>query len=201
MRDSSKLGVSASLWRIRADQRIGPQTSPMRGSGRASCLGPVHGAGDRQTRRMSWLDQNDVTPVLAVLEPVGLLESPHGPLSGNGGQRRHLDRNLDFADLTSWRHAVGCTGRKATSDCFTDIVESLGFGPSLRDAAGDRRALDYEHADFVRLRRHEELHTQILSRCGGNSNVSLSPGPSFARMDRPGGLSYHQRDIITFCSV
>src|ERR1017187_3365463 len=87
-----------------------------------------------------------------------------GPLSRNGGQRSHLGRNLDFADLYGRRHPMSRACRQATSDCFADIVEGLGFRSSLGDAAGNRRALDYEHAGFIRLQRHKELHTWILSR-------------------------------------
>src|ERR1035438_1951367 len=66
------------------------------------------------------------------------------------------------------------------------LSRASAFGPSLRDAAGDRRALDDEHAGFVRLQRHEELHTWILSRCGSSSNFPLSPSPSFARNGQAG---------------
>ena len=63
-------------------------------------------------------------------------------------------RNLDFADFNGWRHPVSRTCRQASSDCFADIVESLGFRPSLGDAAGNRRALGYEHAGFIGFQRH-----------------------------------------------
>jgi len=112
---------------------------------------------------MSWLDQNDVTSVLAVFDPARLLESSHGPLPRNGGHRRRSGGDLDFADFNGRRHPVSRSCRQATSDCFADIVESLGFRPSLGDAAWNRRALGYEHAGFIGLQRHEKLHTWILS--------------------------------------
>lgn len=117
----------------------------------------------RQARRMAGLDQNDVTSVLAVLNPTRLLESLYGPLPRDGGQGRHSGGNLDFADLNGRRHSVGRASRQATSDCFADIVESFGLGPSLGDAAGNRRALGDEHAGFIGLQGHEQLHTWILS--------------------------------------
>ena len=51
------------------------------------------------------------------------------------------------------------TSREATGNCFADIGESFGLGPSLGDAAGNRRALGYEHAGFIGLQGHEQLHT------------------------------------------
>ncbi len=114
-------------------------------------------------RRLSRLDRNDVAPVLAVFDPVRFLENPHGPLPRNGRQRCPLGGNLDFADFNRRRHPVSGTCRKAASDGFADIFESLGFGPSLGDAAGNRRALGYEHAGFVGLQRDEKFHTWILS--------------------------------------
>jgi hypothetical protein len=113
----------------------------------------------RQARRMAGLDQNDVTSVLAVLNPTSLLESLYGPLPRNGGQRRHSGGNLDFADLNGRGHSVSRTSREATGNCFADIGESFGLGPSLRDAARNRRALGYEHAGVIGLQGHEQLHT------------------------------------------
>ena len=93
--------------------------------------------------------QNDVTSVLAVFEPTRLLESLHGPIPRNGGQRRHLGRNFDFADFNGWRHPVSRARRQATGDGFADILEGLGIRPSLGDAVGNRRALGYQHAGFA----------------------------------------------------
>ncbi len=103
-----------------------------------------------------------MTSVLAVFEPARPLEGPDCLLPQNRGQRRHLNGDLDFADLNGRRHPVSRARRQATSDCFADIVESLGFRPSLGDAAGNRRALGYEHTGFIGFQRHEKLRTWIL---------------------------------------
>ena len=107
---------------------------------------------------MSRLNQNDVAAVLTIFQPSRLPENPHGPLSRNGGQRRHLGRNLDFADFNGRRHPVSRTCRQASGDGFSDVVESLGFRPSLGDAAGDRWAFGDQHAGFIGLQRHKKLH-------------------------------------------
>jgi hypothetical protein len=54
---------------------------------------------DRQARRVSRLDENDVASALAILDPSRLLENPHGPLPRDAGQSGHLRRNLNLSDF------------------------------------------------------------------------------------------------------
>jgi hypothetical protein len=62
--------------------------------------------------------------------------------------------------------------RKAASDSFADIIQSLGLGPPLRDAAGNRWALGHEHAGFAGLERDEKLHDWILPGLWPNGNIA-----------------------------
>ena len=61
---------------------------------------------------------------------------------------------------------------QASSDRFADIVQGLGFRRALGDAAVNRRALGYEHAGFVGLKRHEKLYTSILLLKGDRPRIA-----------------------------
>jgi len=111
---------------------------------------------------MSLPDQDDMTAMLTVFEPTCLLESPYGPLARNHGQRRHLNSDLDFTDFYRRRHPMGRSCRQTTGNRFADVVKSLGFRSTLRDATRNCRAFGYQHARFVRFQCDEELHDSIL---------------------------------------
>ena len=67
---------------------------------------------------------------------------------------------------------------ETSSDGLADIIERLGFRASLGYAARNGRALSNEHAAFIGLQRHEQLHTWIL----------LHPAPDDGRPDISGAL-------------
>ena len=117
---------------------------------------------DRQACRLSRLDENHMACALAVLDPARLLENSHRPLPREGGQSRHLRRNLNFSDLNCQRHATSRACFETPSNGFADVVQGLGFRAPLGNAARNGRALRNKHAGLVRFQRHEQLHTWIL---------------------------------------
>ena len=61
------------------------------------------------------------------------------------GNEAILGGKLDFADFDGERHSARRACRQAACDGLPDIVQRLGLGSPLRDAAGNRRALGAEH--------------------------------------------------------
>jgi hypothetical protein len=59
--------------------------------------------------------------------------------------------DLDFAAFDGQRHSMSRACLKASGDSFADVVKGFGLCPSLRNAAGNRRALGHEHPGFVGL--------------------------------------------------
>lgn len=52
---------------------------------------------NRKTGRVSGLDEYDVAASLAITNPAGTFEGPHGAVPGNYGQARHLRGDLYLA--------------------------------------------------------------------------------------------------------
>ena len=56
-------------------------------------------------------------------------------------------------------------------DGLADVIQGLGFGAPLGNAARNGRALRNEHAGLVRLQRHEQLHAWILQHLACDDGV------------------------------
>lgn len=133
----------------------------------------------RQACPMSGLDEDNVASAEAVNDPACRLKSADCTLARDDGQRGHLREDLDFPDLDDQRHPVSGTGLQAACDRLADVVEGFGFGASLRNTTGNRRAFRDKHAGFVGLDGHKELHSWILPQ--------LASGAWRTRAVRAGG--------------
>ena len=124
--------------------------------------------------RISRLNEDHAASALAVLDPAGRLKGPYCPLARNNRQSGDLDGDLYLSDFDGQRRTVSGTCFRTTGDGFADVAEeSFGFSASLRNAAGNRRALRDEHPGFVRLESHKELHAWILPQLGGRQSYCM----------------------------
>ena len=103
--------------------------------------------------------------MLAVFVPAVFDERANGTVSGEYGQRRHLDRNVNFnfANVDAQRQVIRSTGRQAPLYGLADVRDRLLLSNALRDASGDCWTLGDEHSGFVTLNRDQEFHDWMLA--------------------------------------
>jgi len=66
-------------------------------------------------------------------------------------------------------------------DGLADVIQGLGFGAPLGNAARNGRALRNEHAGLVRLQRHKQLHTWILLHLASDDGASSGTKPELSK--------------------